>query len=38
MSTHETFTRDEEIEGGTDRGFGLTVGGILLALGLHRFN
>ena len=32
MSTHETFAREEEIEGSTDRGFGLTVGGILLAI------
>ncbi len=36
MSTHETFTHDEEIEGGTDRGFGLTVGGILFAIALVR--
>lgn len=36
MSTHETFLRDEAIEGSTDRGFGLTVGGILLAIGLVR--
>ena len=36
MSTHETFARDEEIEGSTDRGFGLTVGGILLATALVR--
>ena len=32
MSTHETFSREENIEGSTDRGFGLTVGGILLAI------
>lgn len=36
MSTHESFARDEEVEGGTDRGFGLTVGGILLAIALVR--
>lgn len=36
MSTHEDFVRDESIEGSTDRGFGLTVGGILLAIGLVR--
>lgn len=36
MSTHEDFSRDEDIEGSTDRGFGLTVGGILLALTLVR--
>lgn len=40
MSTHESYTREDEIEGSTDRGFGLTVGGILLAIsavrvGLH---
>ena len=32
MSTHESFRRLEEVEGSTDRGFGLTVGGILLAI------
>ena len=36
MSTHESFARDEEIEGSTDRGFGLTVGGILLAIAVVR--
>ncbi|MEZ5935513.1 MAG: SxtJ family membrane protein [Alphaproteobacteria bacterium] len=36
MSTHESFARDESIEGSTDRGFGLTVGGILLAIALLR--
>ena len=36
MSTHETFYREETIEGGSDRGFGLTVGGILLAIVLVR--
>ena len=36
MSTHEDFSRDETIEGGSDRGFGLTVGGILLAIILVR--
>lgn len=36
MSTHEAFTREEEIEGSSDRGFGLTVGGILLAIALVR--
>ncbi len=40
MSTHEDFSRSEEIEGSSDRSFGLTVGGILLAIaairqGLH---
>lgn len=32
MSTHETFYREEAIEGGSDLGFGLTVVGILLAI------
>ena len=36
MSMHEDYSREEAIEGGTDRGFGLTVGGILLAIGLVR--
>ena len=36
MSTHEDFSRSEEIEGSSDRGFGLTVGGILLAIALIR--
>ncbi|MDH3658512.1 MAG: SxtJ family membrane protein [Alphaproteobacteria bacterium] len=36
MSTHEDYVREESIEGSTDRGFGLTVGGILLAIGLVR--
>ena len=36
MSTHESYTREESIEGSTDRGFGLTVGGILLAIALVR--
>lgn len=40
MSTHEDYSREAEVEGGTDRNFGLTVGGILLAIaavrsGLH---
>jgi hypothetical protein len=39
-SFHEDFSRKEEVQGASDRGFGLTVGGILLALaavrtGLH---
>ena len=36
MSNHETFTREDDIEGSTDRGFGLTVGGILLVIALVR--
>jgi hypothetical protein len=39
-SFHEDFSRKEEVKGGSDRGFGLTVGGILVAIaavraGLH---
>jgi hypothetical protein len=39
-SFHEDFSRKEEVKGSSDRGFGLTVGGILLAIaavrsGLH---
>lgn len=33
-SFHERFDLEEKIEGPTDRSFGLTVGGILAALGL----
>ncbi|MEL6961583.1 MAG: SxtJ family membrane protein [Pseudomonadota bacterium] len=36
MSTHEEFRRDETVEGSSDRGFGLTVGGILLAIACAR--
>lgn len=36
MSTHEEFRRDETVEGSSDRGFGLTVGGILLAIAFAR--
>lgn len=36
MSMHEDFTREEAVEGSSDRGFGLTVGGILLAIALVR--
>lgn len=36
MSTHEDFSRSEEIEGSSDRSFGLTVGGILLAIAVIR--
>lgn len=36
MSTHESYSREEHIEGSSDRGFGLTVGGILLAILLVR--
>ncbi len=36
MSTHEDYSRDETIEGSSDRSFGLTVGGILLAIVLVR--
>ena len=39
-SFHEDFSRQEEVKGSSDRSFGLTVGGILLAIagvrtGLH---
>jgi hypothetical protein len=39
-SFHEDFSRKEEVKGSSDRSFGLTVGGILLAIagvrtGLH---
>ena len=39
-SFHEDFSRKEEVRGSSDRGFGLTVGGILVAIaavrsGLH---
>ena len=37
MSTHETLVRDEAIEPGSDRSFGLIVGGILSAIGLYQF-
>lgn len=36
MSTHEDYRREEQVEGGSDRGFGLTVGGILVAIALVR--
>jgi hypothetical protein len=35
-SFHEDFSRAEEVKGGTDRGFGLTVGGILLLIAAVR--
>ncbi len=36
MSTHEDFGRGEEVKGSSDRGFGLTVGGILLLIAAVR--
>jgi hypothetical protein len=33
---HEDFARADEIKGSSDRAFGLTVGGILLAIALWR--
>jgi hypothetical protein len=33
---HEDFSRKEAVKGSSDRGFGLTVGGILLAIALVR--
>jgi hypothetical protein len=35
-SFHEDFSRKEEVKGSSDRGFGLTVGGILLAIAVVR--
>ncbi len=34
---HESFERDEDVQGSSNRGFGLTVGGILLAIGAYRW-
>ena len=36
MSTHEDFRRSEQVKGSSDRGFGLTVGGILLLIAAVR--
>ena len=36
MSTHEDFRRAEQVKGSSDRGFGLTVGGILLLIAAVR--
>jgi hypothetical protein len=35
-SFHEDFARAEEVKGSSDRGFGLTVGGLLLLIALVR--
>lgn len=35
-SFHEDFGRTEEVKGSSDRGFGLTVGGLLLLIALVR--
>lgn len=35
-SLHEDLSRSERVEGSSDRGFGLTVGGILLLIALLR--
>jgi hypothetical protein len=35
-SFHEDYSRQEEVKGSSDRAFGLTVGGILLAIALIR--
>jgi hypothetical protein len=35
-SFHEDFSRKEEVKGSSDRAFGLTVGGILLAIAAWR--
>lgn len=37
MATHETLIRDDHIEPGSDRSFGLVVGGILAAIGGYQF-
>lgn len=37
MTTHETFQEHIELRTATDRGFGLTVGGILAAIGLAKW-
>ena len=37
MSTHETIIRDETVEPGSDRSFGLIVGGILGAIGAYQY-
>jgi Saxitoxin biosynthesis operon protein SxtJ len=36
MSTHEDFRRTEAVKGSSDRGFGLTVGGILVLIAALR--
>ena len=36
MATHEDVRRQEEVKGGSDRGFGLTVGGMLLLIAAVR--
>jgi hypothetical protein len=35
-SVHEDYGRSHEVKGSTDRGFGLTVGGILLLIAAYR--
>ena len=37
MSTHESVQRDQSIEPGSDRSFGLTIGSILAAIGIYQF-
>jgi hypothetical protein len=37
MSTHETIIHDNHVEPGSDRSFGLIVGGILAAIGIYQF-
>lgn len=36
MSTHESIVRDEDIQPGSDRSFGLIVGGVLSAIGAYQ--
>ena len=37
MSSHETIVRHDVVEPGSDRSFGLIVGGILAALGAYQY-
>ncbi len=37
MATHETIVHDDSIEPGSDRSFGLIVGGILAAIGVYQY-
>lgn len=37
MSTHEPIIRNETVEPGSDRSFGLIVGGVLLAIGAYQW-
>lgn len=37
MATHETVVREEKVEPGSDRNFGLIVGGILVCVGIFQY-